>query len=820
MTVKLGQDILFGINQLTLRPKFMLSIVLCLALGMGPNTTLFSLINELLFSSVNVASPERLVSIGNKDSDETPLFTRPTSHADFLYLRDHAKSFSGAFATSTTEASLYKNKRSSLITAQLVSSNYFDVLGRKTNIGRTFTASSEFILGRDPYVVMSHDFWQQTYQANPEIIGQSISLNGFEFEVIGVMPADFSGHMAVITPDVWVPMTMAQQMRPDSPEMINSPEHFWLQFHARLNPDATKISASKELAVLSQKLIEQSVDKTPRVYYATDYETFGIFPKAVLEMLSAALTFIGALILLLACASVAALLLSRATERRQEMAVRVALGASRMDIVRQLLVEGFILSLASGVVALLITLWSRKLLLALLPELPLKMNLAMPIDLTVIGYVVIISAISTLVFALAPALQISRLDIMPALKDQPVSGSFEKTTSKMRSFFLVLQFTLSIALLISAGVAVRSMQKATTVETGFEDNQLLIFKTQLSQYGFHGAEKTALAQRLKQSFKAIDGIEQVGIARNAPFGLDRSNLHVSVFDEDATADASQSPARQSYGYTPIDTDFLAAADIDLIAGRNFTELDRDYLAPVAIINQAAAKALFGEQNPLGQYIQMSLSKDAFEVVGIVETVMHRSLSDDSAPFIYVPLSETYGHGLSFTMRTNVAPEQLIERVQQAITEVEPLVAIDGIKTIQQMIALIQLPLALIAWLCGGLGILALVLAVVGVYGSVAYSIQLRQQEVGVRLALGATPNQLIWMLLKKGLLLALVGCVLGVGLAFAMTSIMSIVLIGPAQDPVAFVGVPLLLLGVCILAILLPAYRTSYRQPMAVLRYE
>jgi ABC-type antimicrobial peptide transport system permease subunit len=239
-----------------------------------------------------------------------------------------------------------------------------------------------------------------------------------------------------------------------------------------------------------------------------------------------------------------------------------------------------------------------------------------------------------------------------------------------------------------------------------------------------------------------------------------------------------------------------------------------------IINQAAAQELFGNEEALGKYLQISSDQDAFEIVGIVETIKHSSLGEDATPFVYLPLPETFGHGISFIMRTDRAPEQLIEQVEKAISAVEPMVALEGIKTIKEIIALIQLPLLLVAWLCGGLGVLALILAMVGVYGSVAYSIQMRQQEVGVRLALGATPNQLIWMLLKKGLLLAAIGAVLGILLAFGITSVMAIILVGQAQDPVAFIGVPVLLLLVTTAATLLPARRTSYRQPMAVLRYE
>lgn len=825
MLTTVWQDIQFGIGQFYRRPRFMLTIMLCLALGMGPNTTLFSLINELLFSTVNVEQPERLISVGNNDGGEPDLFTRPTSHDDFLYLSSQAKTFKGAFATSITNASLFHDNRATLITAQLVSSSYFDVLGRDATLGKTFPAVDEFIVGREPYVVMSHNFWQQKYQADPAIVGKTISLNGYDFEVLGVMAADFTGNVTVMTPDIWVPLAMAQQMRPDAPHMIVDAGNFWLQFNARLQDGETIESATAELRALSQSLIERSEDKSPRSYYATEYENFGIIPKNALKMMSGGLMFIGTLILLLACASVAALLLSRATERRQEMAVRVAMGASRKDLIRQMLIEGLLISLASGVLALLMTLWSRKYMISMLPELPLSISLSMPIDFTVIAYVGLIACIATLLFALAPALQASKLDIMPALKDQPVSGSFEKSTGRLRSFFLVVQFTLSVALLISAGVAIRSMQKATEIDPGFESHKLLVFTTQLSQFGFHGEEKQQLIQRFKQKFATIEGVSEVALARNAPFGLDRSNTFITVFDENATLDNEAQrqnlfSRKNSYGYTPVDKDYFNTTDIQLLKGRFFTDEDRDYLAPAAIINQAAADKFFPGQEALGQYLQVAGGQDAYEVVGIVETIKHSSLGEENTPYFYLPLKEDFGHGISIIMRTTVDPKSLVDRIKTAINEVEPSVAPEGIKTIDEMSALLQLPLILIAWLCGGLGILALILAIVGVYGSVAYSIQMRQQEVGVRLALGATPNQLIWMLLQKGLFLAGIGTVLGILLAFGITTLMAVVLLGSAQDPVAFIGVPVLLLGVCTFAILFPAYRTSYRQPMTVLRYE
>lgn len=821
MFVVLKEDIQFAVTQFFRHPKFMLSIMLCLALGMGPNTALFSLINELLFSTVNVEQPHRLVSIGNNDGSEPGLFTRTTSHSDFLYFNERTESFKGMFATSTTSVSLYKDNKSNMITAQMVSSNYFDVLGRTAAMGKTFDVPDEFIVGTQPYVVLSHQMWHDRFQSDKAIVGKSITLNSYDYKVIGVMAPDFTGNIAVMMPDLWVSLTQAPQMRPDAPHMVTSPVNFWLQFYARLNDGVTIDQATQELRQMSDALVEQSEEKSPRSYYATDYETYGMLPKAGLQMMSAALMFIGSLILLLACASLAALLLSRATERRQEMAVRIAMGASRWDLVRQLLIEGLMLSLASGVLALLMTLWVRKYTLAMLPELPISISLSMPINAGVLVYVVCIATLATLLFALAPALQASRFDIMPALKDQPVAGSFEKSTSRLRSFFLVVQFTLSIALLISAGVAIRSMQKSTEVDPGFESKHLVVFNTQLAQYGFFSDEKEQLMQKLKQKFNTIEGIVDVGIARSAPFGFDRSFTSISVFDQAPEVDENGKKIRgKSYGYTRIDQDFFAATNIKVLEGRVFTEQDRDYVVPTVIINQAAAQVMFKGEPALGRYLQLPMSQDAFEVVGIVETIKHGSLGEEDTPFFYIPMAEDFGHGISIIMRTNKDPELIRKDIEAAIIEVEPLVTTDGIKTVAQMVSLIQLPLLLIAWLCGGLGILALILAIVGVYGSVAYSIQLRQQEVGVRLSLGATPNQLIWMLLQKGLLLALVGTVFGIGLAFAITNIMSIVLIGPAQDLASFIGVPLLLLLVTTFGILFPARRTCYREPMSVLRYE
>ncbi|MCJ8274489.1 MAG: ADOP family duplicated permease [Psychrosphaera sp.] len=819
MLSSLSQDIQFGLGQFYRRPKFMISIMLCLALGMGPNTALFSLINELLFATINVEQPERLVSIGyTEGSGEREMVLPPTSHRDYLYISQNSKTLKGSFATSISQVSLMKDEKASLIVSQMVSSSYFDVLGRAAQLGKTFDVPDEFIIGREPFVVLSQFFWQQKYQSDSAIIGNTLSLNGYDFKVIGVMPADFEGNAKGMIPDIWVPLAMAPQLRPDEPDMITDPNSYWLQFYARLADGQTMASATTELAALSKTLVSIDEESMPRSFYAAEFETYGILPQSGLKYLSAALMFIGSLILLLACASVAALLLARATERRQEMAVRLAMGASRWNIVRQLLVEGLLLSLASGAVALIMTLWIRKSIMSLIPDLPVTITLSMPIDGPVIGYVVLIATIATLLFGLAPALQATKFDIMPALKDQPVAGSFEQSTSRWRSFFLVTQFTLSIALLISAGVAIHSMQKATEVDPGFESQNVVVFRTLLSQYGFHGEEKEDVMQRLKSKFNDLEGVEEVGIARAAPFAMDRTGTIAMVFDENAADTANALPQR--INYVAIDQDYFSSLDIELLKGRNLSDEDRDYLSPVTVLNQAAAKLFFGEVEAVGKYLQISGDQDAYEVIGIVETVKNGTLGEDDKPFVYLPLEENVGHAITLIMRTSSDPQFLVDSIKTAISEVEPVIALEGISTMSELIAFIQLPLILIAALCGGLGVLALILAIVGVYGSVAYSIQLRQQEVGVRLALGATPNQLIWMLLKKGLLLALIGTVFGIALAFGITSVMSIVLVGPAQDPAAFIGVPLLLLAVSTAAILIPARRTSYREPMAVLRYE
>lgn len=819
--VSFWQDITFALGQFYRQPKFMASMVLCLALGMGPNTALFSLINELLLGKVDSPNPHQLVSLGYTQGDgERPMFLTPVSHHDHLYIAENSQHLTSSFVTSMGKASLYHQGKSTLVFKQLVSSSFFEVLEHKAALGKTFDVPERFTLGREPFVVLSHKFWQQQFVGDKDIINQTIVLNGFDFKVIGVMDANFKGSNLGMLPDFWVPMSMAAQMRPDSPNMISEPNNRWLQFHGRIKAGSSVDDLNNELQELSKALVEQSKNPTPRTYYATEFESFGPLPHTAIAMFSGALMFVGSLILLLACASVGALLLAKATARRQEIAVRLAMGASRFQVIRQLLIEGMILSLASGAISLIITLWMRKAMLGYLPELPVNITLSMPIDFTVLAYVICISALTTLIFALVPALQATKFNLMPVLKDQPVAGSVERDTSILRSIFLVVQFALSIALLIGAATAIKSLQQAAEVDVGFESKNVLVFNTLLSQYGFLGDEKEQVISNLKQQFSQVEGVQTVGLARQVPLGMDRSGTRAALFDQQSSNTQQSKDNTVRINYTPVDDKFFTALDINFLQGRNFLPEDRDLISPVIVINEAAKALFFGQDNALGQYIQLSLNQQAFEVIGIVETVKSHSIGEQDLPFVYIPLSYDYGHAISFVIRTDSDASNYIDVIKQTIENTEAMIATDGISTISEIINFVKIPLLVIATLCGILGVLALILAIIGVYGGVSYSIQLRKQEVGVRLSLGASPNQLIWLLLRKGLLLALIGAVFGVALGFAITSIMSIVLIGPAQQFTTFAAVPALLIMVAAIAILVPAKRTAYQQPMTALRYD
>ncbi|NKB70935.1 MAG: FtsX-like permease family protein [Candidatus Latescibacteria bacterium] len=814
-------DIRFGLGQMRRRARLTAVIAVCLALGIGPNTAIFSLIKEAILRPLDVYQQERLVAIRNYQLDED-FYENPQSLAYpyFEELKQQGGAFTDIMAYSTFRASARLAAGSELVRVQTATSNFFQVLGRQEAlVGRTFAPDAEEIPGRQPYAVLGHRFWQEKFAGDRQVVGQTVVLNGFDFEIIGVMGPTFTGLNLLYPPDVWVPVTMIGQIIPADPTRLTSFEHGWIKPYGRLADGVSIDQANAVLASIGRQLADR--DPNTRAGYS-----FGAYSLASIDQVYSAkerfiqtgigLGMVG-LILMVACASVAVLLLARSTERHQEMAVRLAVGARRRRLLRQLLVESLMTSLLAGALGVLLAQWSFEVVPSLLPEIPGEARLALSpqIDAQVLVYTFGAVVVATLLFGLAPALQATRPQVHAILKDQPAPGGADVPTAKLRNTFLVVQLAASVLLLIIAGLAVQSLRRNADIDPGYYTDNILIFSTDLPLYGYSAGQLGHVGDQLQAALAEVPGVEAIVQTRTPPLGFDNTGGSVTALGPGMTAGTSV-----RIGYSRIGPGYFSTLGIDLLAGRGFTAQDRRGLAPVVVVNQALAQRLFPDQDPLGRFVDFH-GPDAYQIVGVAANIANESLAAMDEPFLYVPLPERFTHALEFVLRTAGDPQALVPEAKEAIAAFNADIALNSFRTMESTLALAMMNAHILALLTGALGVLALVLAVIGVYGVVSYNVKLRRQEVGIRLALGAKPVGLVWLLVRSGMVLVLAGSALGQFAALAVTRLMEEIVPGmEGTDLSVFLGTPLLLVAVALAAVIWPAGRTVRIEPMQTLRYQ
>jgi predicted permease len=816
MTDSLWQDIQYGFVQMTRRFKLSLAIIFCIALGIGPNTTLFSMFNSLLLNEPAVMAPEQLVSIHKyrPGKEGLPTFTYP----DLVDFNDQVSQLEGILGFSYQSASVSMPEGPEMLPVEMATSNFFDLLGVQPLYGETFHRQTSQAPGSMPVVVLSYSFWQQRFAEDKSVVGRKIKLNGSDMTIIGVMPADFTGALGAFGSKMWLPMVMMNIIDPDSPARLTSRNDNWIIPVARLVENATLESVNQEMATIDSKLQAQYPETNEgNTHRAVPYSNIPFIPETARSMVVFGASLVVGLILLVACSSVAALLLSRATERRQEISVRLALGAPRYRVVRQLMIENLMLALVASVVGFIFSLWAVVVFKQSLPaEIPFQLSLDPSLDANMLLYTLGAAFLSSLLFGLVPALQATKTDLFSALKEQPQAGGTQVQSSKLRSFFLITQFSLSVFLLVIAGLTIKGLHNSVNINPGFDADNLLTFKTDLSLYGYLDDEKTAYSQRLNHELASLAGVESVVISRTPPMSGDKTATLVSSFN-----DAMEAGEETRTFYSIITPGYFATIGAKLLRGREFTLDDQSYLSPKVIINQAMAKTLFVGTDAMGKYLSIPSSDDAFEIIAIAENIANSSIGSMDEPYMYIPLGQRFDHGLVYVVRTEQDPALLIDNVKAKIAELNPDIALNMIETMTDTVSRSLFSLRALAIATSGLGLLALLLATIGTYGVVSYSVKLRQHEIGVRLSLGAQPRALVFMLMSSGLKLIIIGCVLGLGLSFVAGELLSPMLsgVGP-RDPLVFILVPLFMLSLSCLAIYFPARKTSRVDPMLALRYE
>ena len=806
------QDLRYGVRMLLKKKSFTVIAVLSLALGTGANTAIFSLINTVLLRPLPIQNPRQLVALNNMaDNHLFPTFSYP-NYKDF---RDRNDVFSGLIGYRFTPLSLSHDGVNERVWGYEVSGNYFEVLGVDAALGRAMSSDDDRTPGGHPIAVMSYKCWQQRFGRDQSIIGKDVIVNGRSYMVIGVAPQGFYGTEVISAPDLFFPIAMQEQLDLGNNWLENrGADNIFVQ--GRLKPGVATAQAQTQLNLIASQLEREFPD-------ANEGKRVALSPPGLigLALRGPVLGFAGllmavvGLVLLLACTNLANLLLARATERRREIAVRLALGASRFRLVRQLLTESLLLALAGGALGLLPAFWLVGLAatIKMPPNIPAAVEII--IDYRVFIFSFLLSLATGVLFGLLPALQATKTDLVPALKDEVSFGGHRR--SWLKSSLIVAQISLSLVLLVGGGLMMRALQQAQTINVGFDPQHAIEVEFDLRLQGYESGQGKEFQKRLLERVRALPGVQSAGIADSVPVDLHFPRSQVFVEGQPLERVAKVPTAMISR----VSPGYFAAMSTRLLQGRDFTEQDDENATRAAIINETFARRLFPGEDPLGKRFSLGRPDAAKSlVIGVVQDGKYAGLNEDPKPFVGRPLWQSDVGATSLIVRAEGDEQRLKAIVSREVQQLDPHLPMSA-NTLVEKMSLPLLPARIAASVLGGFGLLALALAAIGIYGVISYAVSTRTHEIGIRMALGAQKTDVLKLVLGQGMRLTLVGVAIGLSAALALTRLMKALLFGvSATDPVTFVIASLMLAGVALLACYLPARRAAKVDPMVALRHE
>lgn len=812
---RLLQDLRYGARTLRKTPGFALVAVLSLALGIGGNATVFSWVQAVLLHPLaGVPHSDRLVAIESIMPDGE---YHTSSYPDYRDFRDQSRAFSGMVGVELvgTNLRLQNETHPQRDWGELVTENFFDVLGVHAEQGRMFEPADAQGLNSDPLVVLSYGFWQRRFAADATIIGKTIEINRHSFTVIGIAPRGFRGAIVGIAAEYWVPMMMQPAALPGEDLEERSPT--FIHIIGRLKPEASLQQASSELHTISARLQSQypANSKNVGVYVCPLWEAHYGLQAFLLPVLSF-LMIVVALVLLIACANVANLLLARATVREREIAVRAALGASRSRLVRQLLSESLLLALLGGGLGILLAYASTNWLMFFLPPAHLPIGLPLAIDGRIIVFTVALTVLTAFVFGLAPALQTSRPNMNRALQEGGRTASASAGRRRLRNLLVVSETVLAVMLLVGAGLLVRSFRAAEASSPGFNPNNVLLTAMDLRGNGYTGAQAAAFYDRLIQQLRTVPGVQAASLERWVPMwftgrGYTRPTVEGYTFRRDE---------EHEIDYNVVGQEYFSTMQIPLQRGRDFSQRDNRDSQLVCIVNESMAKRFWPGQDPIGHRLN---SWDRWwTVVGVVKDIKYHSMNERPESFLYFPMSQdTSGTDANILVRTAGDPMQLLSAVRAQVHALDAGATIIDSDDLSGLLSVSLFTYRVAATLSSILGLLGLLLASIGLYGVLSYSVSQRRQEIGIRMALGANRKDVLRLVVSAGLKLTLLGIAAGIFAALAFSTALRSLLFGVrSTDPVTLMAVTILLLCVGLIACYLPARRAMAVDPIVALRHE
>ena len=816
-------DLKLTLRLLLKSPRVVVIVVLSLAVGMGVNTAVFTLLDAFVLKPPPTANAEGLVFLFNSSP------ARPYGNSSYPRYRayeEQNQTFNGVMAYTHRTLALTTADRTEQVNGEVVSGNYFSVLEVRPSLGQLFVSPERGQSSREPVVVLGHDFWKRRYGSDPNLIGQTLIINGYSCVVVGVASSDFAGLSWPIKTDVWLPVELwAQTVR--EPDRITEWDHSWIEVMGRLKRGVTREQAEAELTAIAHGLprppgAEDSAAEAKVVLS----DAAGGHPGSRSQMLEVALPIagsgflVGTLVLLIGCANAANLLAARAASRRKEVAIRMALGSSRGRLVRLLLMESLVLASFAGLASLILATWGLNLLLTINPPIAIpEISVDLRPDLRVFTFTFVLSVVTGVLFGLTPALRATGAGLLAALNEHRTIIGRGAMKFRMRNVLVVAQVAMSLLVLITGGLFARSLQNAHSIDPGLDPNNVYLFSLASDQLGLNIAKPVGFDEQVLERTRSIPGVESATLVDPVPLSFSGKTAYFRIEGSDSVNGHSED---QPISHTHVASGYFRTLGIGLVRGRDFTDRDSGSAPKVAIINETMATRFWPNQDPLGR--RLLRGTEAIEIVGVAKDTKQRNLGERAEPLLYIPISQnTTSNKIRSTLLLRTASEQgvVAEALRREVSALAPNWPVFEVKSMAEVMEIQFFVPRFAAGILGGLGILGLLLAIVGIYGLVSYSVAQRTREIGIRMALGANSTDVMRLVVTHSITLTMIGVLAGGAMAAGLTRFLSFLLIGiTPTDPLTFGLVSATLVAAALAASIIPARRALKVDPSEALRCE